>query len=37
LKPLQPMRHWRLPGTWQLRWWLLSQGANIEVLSPEIL
>ena len=23
--------------TWQLRWWLLSQGASIEVLSPELL
>ena len=23
--------------TWQLRWWLLSQGASIEVLAPELL
>lgn len=23
--------------TWQLRWWILSQGAGIEVLSPESL
>ncbi len=23
--------------TWQLRWWLLSQGADIEVISPESL
>ncbi|MBY0577911.1 MAG: WYL domain-containing protein [Burkholderiales bacterium] len=23
--------------TWQLRWWLLSQGASIEVLAPESL
>lgn len=26
-----------LPDTWQLRWWLLSQGAMLEVLAPESL
>ena len=26
-----------LPDTWQLRWWILSQGDGIEVISPEEL
>ncbi|MGH8225569.1 MAG: helix-turn-helix transcriptional regulator [Gammaproteobacteria bacterium] len=26
-----------LPDTWQLRWWILSQGARIEVLKPVAL
>lgn len=26
-----------LPDTWQLRWWLMSQGAMLEVLAPQAL
>ncbi|HEX5314009.1 MAG TPA: WYL domain-containing protein, partial [Gammaproteobacteria bacterium] len=26
-----------LPDTWQLRWWILSQGSSLEVLAPKAL
>lgn len=26
--------HVRIPDSWQLRWWILSQGANIKIISP---
>lgn len=26
-----------MPASWQLWWWILSQGAGIEVLAPEVL